>query len=168
MHTTIYGAYLAPFGQTFIAIHNDAICKLAFYENEREYNDLVAELRKDTGLVQIIHDPEFIESYAKRVFNLEEWNKIQLHLIGTSFQKNVWNTLKKVPLGQTISYQDVANLIGKPKAVRAVASAIAKNKVAYLIPCHRVIRKNGDIGEFRWGSHRKRAILDWENGLCQR
>jgi AraC family transcriptional regulator of adaptative response/methylated-DNA-[protein]-cysteine methyltransferase len=89
---------------------------------------------------------------------------ITLHLKGTNLQIKVWQALLKIPRGRLISYEAVARKIGRPEAVRAVANAVASNPVAFLIPCHRVIRKTGVIGDYRWGSARKKAILSWEAG----
>lgn len=81
---------------------------------------------------------------------------------GTDFQKKVWNALLKIPKGKTVTYSELAKKIGAPKAVRAVASAVAKNKIALLIPCHRVVPKTGGVGKYRWGSERKRMIIHAE------
>ena len=83
-------------------------------------------------------------------------------LKGTNFQIKVWEALIKVPAGSVVSYQDVAGMIGNPKAVRAVASAVANNPISFVIPCHRVISKSGAIHKYRWGTERKKAILGWE------
>ena len=85
-----------------------------------------------------------------------------LQIKGTNFQINVWKALLNIPKGFITSYQDIAAYIGHPKAFRAVASAIAINPVAYLIPCHRVIAKSGKIHQYRWGSARKKALIGWE------
>lgn len=85
-----------------------------------------------------------------------------LYLKGTNFQVNVWKALMSIPEGWMVSYQDIATLVGNPKAVRAVASAVAVNPVGYLIPCHRVIAKSGRIHKYQWGSSRKKAILGWK------
>jgi O-6-methylguanine DNA methyltransferase len=81
---------------------------------------------------------------------------------GTDFQKKVWNALLKIPKGKTVTYSELAKKIGAPKAVRAVASAVAKNKIALLIPCHRVVPKTGGTGKYRWGTNRKKKILESE------
>lgn len=81
---------------------------------------------------------------------------------GTAFQKLVWNQLLKIPIGETKTYADIANQIGKPKGVRAVASAIAANTLFYQIPCHRVIKSNGDTGKYRWGNELKKELLKYE------
>ena len=81
---------------------------------------------------------------------------------GTSFQKNVWNALLKIPLGSTVSYSELARMCGQPSAVRAVASAVARNPIAIFIPCHRVLPKNGSVGNYRWGADKKQTLLEWE------
>ena len=81
---------------------------------------------------------------------------------GTNFQIKVWEALLKIPMGNVVAYEEIAKFIGRPKAVRAVGSAVAKNPVSFLIPCHRVIRKYGDFGNYQGGSARKKAILAWE------
>lgn len=86
---------------------------------------------------------------------------------GTAFQLRVWDTLKKIPLGTTKSYSDIANLIGQPTAVRAVARACATNPIALLVPCHRVVQKIGGLGGYRWGVVRKQALLDLERHSTQ-
>ena len=87
---------------------------------------------------------------------------LHLHLKGTNFQLKVWEALLKIPVGYAVSYQEVATMIGNPAAVRAVASAVAKNPVSFIIPCHRVIRKMGKWHAYRWGSCRKKAMIGWE------
>jgi AraC family transcriptional regulator of adaptative response/methylated-DNA-[protein]-cysteine methyltransferase len=81
---------------------------------------------------------------------------------GTNFQVKVWEALLRVPLGGITTYQDIAFSIANPKAVQAVGSAVGSNHIAYLIPCHRVIRKDGILGEYRWSSARKKSIIGWE------
>lgn len=88
--------------------------------------------------------------------------KSRLDLKGTLFQKKVWSALLKIPKGKTKTYTEVARMIGKPTAVRAVASAIAKNEIGLLIPCHRVVPTAGGVGNYRWGSERKRKLIDSE------
>ena len=95
------------------------------------------------------------------------WNnlgQVKLHLRGTPFQLKVWEALLKIPFGRAATYSTIAEAINQPKAVRAVGSMVGANPVAYLIPCHRVIKSTGVIGEYHWGSTRKTAILGWESG----
>jgi AraC family transcriptional regulator of adaptative response/methylated-DNA-[protein]-cysteine methyltransferase len=83
---------------------------------------------------------------------------------GTNFQVAVWRALLRIPAGAFASYEDVAATIGSPRAVRAVGTAVGRNPIAFLIPCHRVIRASGALGGYRWGTERKRAIMTWETG----
>ena len=95
----------------------------------------------------------------------QDWNRlkeIKLHLKGTDFQIKVWNALLKIPAGSLATYADVAARINNPKACRAVGTAIGENPVAFLIPCHRVIRSSGEFGNYHWGEVRKTAMIGWE------
>ncbi|HYZ42010.1 MAG TPA: methylated-DNA--[protein]-cysteine S-methyltransferase, partial [Stellaceae bacterium] len=92
---------------------------------------------------------------------------LPLDIQGTAFQARVWRALQKIPLGKTATYSEIAAAIGQPKAVRAVAQACATNRLALLVPCHRVIRSDGDIGGYRWGVQRKRALLAGERAAAQ-
>jgi AraC family transcriptional regulator of adaptative response/methylated-DNA-[protein]-cysteine methyltransferase len=110
-------------------------------------------------------DKDFEKLVAKVVGFLEApalGLDLPLDLRGTAFQQRVWEALQKIPAGETTTYAEIAKRVGAPKSVRAVASAIAANKIAVAIPCHRVVRKDGDICGYRWGVERKRALLDKE------
>ena len=102
------------------------------------------------------------ELHIKNVIDVSELEKVPLDPIGTLFQKKVWKALCTIKRGKTKTYSDVAVMIGAPTAVRAVASAIARNNIAILIPCHRVIRSDGTLGEYRWGKELKRKLLQSE------
>ncbi|MBV8337797.1 MAG: methylated-DNA--[protein]-cysteine S-methyltransferase, partial [Alphaproteobacteria bacterium] len=91
---------------------------------------------------------------------------LPLDIRGTAFQARVWRALQKIPLGRTATYSEIAAAIGQPRAVRAVAQACAANKVAVLVPCHRVIRSDGDLGGYRWGVERKQELLDRERSAA--
>jgi AraC family transcriptional regulator of adaptative response/methylated-DNA-[protein]-cysteine methyltransferase len=100
----------------------------------------------------------------------QDWSKldqIKLHLKGTAFQLRVWETLLKIPMGELTTYSGLAEKLNKPQASRAVGKAIGSNPVAFLIPCHRVIRATGVIGEYHWGSTRKTAMIGWEAAKIQ-
>ena len=108
-----------------------------------------------------------VDSFQQNAFHIftHDWNQlaqIKLHLKGTDFQIKVWQSLLRIPVGKLSTYGQVANNIEKSKASRAVGTAIGKNPVAYLIPCHRVIRSTGEFGNYMWGSTRKTAIIAWE------
>ena len=121
-------------------------------------------------LVQIFPNAQYhqltdqIQQQALFIFT-QDWNKltqIKLHLKGTPFQLKVWETLLKIPMGQLSTYTGIARSLGSPQAGRAVGTAIANNPVAFLIPCHRVIKATGEFGEYHWGSIRKTAMIGWE------
>ncbi|HEY7804236.1 MAG TPA: methylated-DNA--[protein]-cysteine S-methyltransferase, partial [Orrella sp.] len=90
---------------------------------------------------------------------------LPLVLSGTDFQRQVWRALLQIPLGETISYAQLASRVGKPGAARAVGSAVGANQIGFLVPCHRVVRQDGVIGQFRWGSDVKQRLLEWESRL---
>jgi AraC family transcriptional regulator of adaptative response/methylated-DNA-[protein]-cysteine methyltransferase len=104
---------------------------------------------------------------ARRIFNSAEWRKdqpLRVVLIGTDFEVRVWETLLSIPLGKASTYSDIACKLGKPKASRAVGAAVGKNPISFVVPCHRVLGKSGDITGYHWGLTRKRAMLGWEAG----
>ncbi|XP_045469375.1 bifunctional transcriptional activator/DNA repair enzyme Ada isoform X2 [Harmonia axyridis] len=103
-----------------------------------------------------------IDRMIKNIFDKHNSHELNLKLTGTEFQVSVWKALINIGEGSTVCYEDVAKAIGKPKAVRAVASAVKNNKLAYLIPCHRVLSKNGGLNEYKWGVHRKLKLLTYE------
>ncbi|WP_194975895.1 methylated-DNA--[protein]-cysteine S-methyltransferase [Aquiflexum lacus] len=149
------------FGEIIIASTSKGICHIAFCEDKNEsFNELFIQFPN----ANFSQQSDFIQQKALTIFS-HDWNKInevKLHLKGTDFQLKVWESLIKIPSGSLASYGAIANYIQKPKASRAVGSAIGDNPVAFLIPCHRVIQSTGKIGEYRWGSARKTAIIGWE------
>ena len=102
------------------------------------------------------------QSVINRFFGLEDGLPIRICLSGTAFQRRVWRALLDVPAGTTVSYGEVARMVGNPGAVRAAATAVASNRVGLLVPCHRIIRNTGALGQFAWGTARKAALLEWE------
>ena len=125
---------------------------------------LVDELRERWPLARIAEDARRTAPVARRIFDRAEGDAepVRLHVEGTNFQVRVWEALLRVPFGAVTTYEALAGHAGQPAATRAVASAVARNPVGYLIPCHRVIRKLGVMGGYRWGPARKKAILAWE------
>jgi AraC family transcriptional regulator of adaptative response/methylated-DNA-[protein]-cysteine methyltransferase len=157
--TIRYGLHPSPFGQCFIAVTDKGICSLGFI-GSAAIDASVAELKKRWECAQIIQDQKATKDYLEKIFGdrIRE-SRPALQVKGTNFQIKVWEALLKIPQGAIVSYEALAASIGKPKAVRAVANAVAHNPVAFLIPCHRVIRKTGAIGGYRWGIGKKIAIL---------
>ena len=93
--------------------------------------------------------------------------RVKLHVRGTLFQRSVWNTLAQIPYGGVLSYGDLAVLMQQPRSVRAVASAVARNPVAWFVPCHRIVRRNGEVGQYRWSTDRKEAMLRYEKAMME-
>lgn len=151
----------SPFGKIIVASTNKGICHMFFDENEqRAFADLQSRF-PNANYHQVVD--QFQQS-ALCIFQ-KDWrqlDQIKLHLGGTEFQLKVWETLLKIPMGRLSTYGDIANNIDRPKAARAVGTAIGKNPVAFLIPCHRVIQASGHLGGYMWGETRKSAIIGWE------
>jgi AraC family transcriptional regulator of adaptative response/methylated-DNA-[protein]-cysteine methyltransferase len=157
-----YSFHPTPFGEILVAIINNTICYLAFVDTS--HAAALAELHKQVPgtyqnaqnqCIPLVNDFFTQPNHGKNIAD-------NLTLHGTHFQITVWRELLNIPFGTTVSYSEIANRIGKPTATRAVAHAIACNKIAFFVPCHRVIRKSGDIHRYRWASERKKAILAWE------
>ena len=162
--TITYGFHPSPFGECLLATTNRGICGFFFIKN-RDRKDPLAELRYFWSNADIVEDPDASSSLVERIFNPSfAKSSVPLHLIlnGTNFQIKVWEALIKIPFGAVVSYEDVAVQVGLPKATRAVGSAVGKNPISFIIPCHRVIRKTADFGNYGGGTARKKAILGWE------
>lgn len=151
----------SPFGNLLIASTGKGICNLIFVDSEKKG---LNELKQNWYKAALEESKDEHITSAQKVFtgDWENPDKIKLHIRGTDFQLKVWEALLKIPAGKLATYSGIAGRIGNPKASRAVGTALANNPVAYLIPCHRVIKKAGGIGEYRWGSTRKTAIIGWE------
>ena len=150
-----------PFGQVIVASTSVGVCHLAF---EPHADIALAALTKKFPNAKYHHASTAFQQQALVMFD-QDWSclrSVNLHLPASKFQIKVWEALLKIPMGVVTSYGDIAQHIGQPSAARAVGTAIANNPVAFLIPCHRVIRKNGTIGGYMWGAARKQAILGWE------
>ncbi|PCJ82513.1 MAG: cysteine methyltransferase [Bacteroidetes bacterium] len=156
-----YSIAESPFGNLIVASTSIGICHMAFFSNKEQalsiltsrfpkatYNQVVDKIQKDALFI-------FQNDWSKL-------NQIKLHLNGTPFQLKVWETLLKIPTGNLTTYGAIAKEISRPKASRAVGTAIGNNPVAFLIPCHRVIQASGNTGGYMWGTTRKTAIIGWE------
>jgi AraC family transcriptional regulator of adaptative response/methylated-DNA-[protein]-cysteine methyltransferase len=159
-----YGNHYTPFGKCMIAKTDRGVCGLFFLkENDEQF--YIQRLKHDWPAAIIKESYEKTLSSVDKIFNIKSWQDdrpISLFVQGTNFQIKVWEALLKIPRGNVVPYEEIAKFIGQPKAVRAVGSAVARNPISFLIPCHRVIRKYGDFGNYQGGSARKKAILAWE------
>jgi AraC family transcriptional regulator of adaptative response/methylated-DNA-[protein]-cysteine methyltransferase len=161
-----YGFHYTPFGECFIAVTERGICAMAFVDASSKDEQLI-RLAKKWHFAAIMADQDKTAAYIDKIFqpNLNALEKLPLLVQGTNFQLKVWEALLTIPQGSLTTYQRIAESIGNPGAVRAVGTAVGDNPIAYLIPCHRVIRKEGVLGEYRWGSIRKKALVGWEAGV---
>ncbi len=157
-----FGNAPTPFGDALIAWTKRGICHLGFVDGD-DSEIAVACLRQDWSGATFVNDQQRALQIAVTVFNaLPSTQPLRLLLRGTNFQIKVWEALISVPPGKVVSYTQLAIKAGVPKACRSVGTAIGKNNIALLIPCHRVIRETGEIGGYRWGSERKAALLALE------
>ena len=157
-----YGVHSTPFGDALVAVTSRGLCGFLFLGPSGEKAAL-AQLKRHWPKAEFIPNPSETGDVVQKIFQpTPSRKKLTVLLKGTPFQIKVWEALLKIPAGCVSAYGDLADKIGKPKASRAVGSAVGKNNIAYLIPCHRVIRETGLLGEYRWGSARKKAILGWE------
>jgi len=161
--TVRYGFPPTPFGEALIAATERGICTLAFVQGSRD--ETLAEVRPPWENADFVADQDGTAELAGRLFSRSVGTggtPLSLHVQGTNFQIQVWQALLRLPPGAAVTYGDIAAAVGAPGAARAVGSAVGSNPVAWLIPCHRVIRKTGILGEYRWGAVRKKAMLGWE------
>ena len=156
-----YSLGSCQFGDYIVASTAKGICHLHFYKDEQQaLAELQALWPKADLLPQQVSLHQQVHTFFQ--YQLRPQQKLTLHLKGTPFQLKVWEALLRIPEGHLTSYSSLAKDIGSPTASRAVGTAIGSNPIAFLIPCHRVIKSVGGIGEYRWGSERKMAMIGWE------
>jgi AraC family transcriptional regulator of adaptative response/methylated-DNA-[protein]-cysteine methyltransferase len=158
-----YGWHPTPFGTALLAVTDRGICELSFVSPGEE-EAVLAQVQQRWALATWLPDEAATRPFIDPLFARPsaESRPLPLLLRGTNFQVKVWEALLRIPPGQVVSYDQVAAAINRPKAARAVGTAIGSNALAYLIPCHRVIQKVGGFGQYRWGLPRKLALLGWE------
>jgi len=164
-----YGFHPSPFGRCLIAVTDRGICGLNFVQEGPE-DELVSGLRCRWPGAELRCRPRSTAAVAEEVFTFDaaaEPGPLHLFVRGTNFQIQVWQALIRIPLGKVVTYEDVARHIGMPHAARAVGNAVGRNPIPFLIPCHRVIRKLGEFGNYGEGPQRKKAILGWEAALTR-
>lgn len=161
-----YGFGLTPFGLVVAGTTSRGVCHLQFTEGDNIASGIDV-LRAEWPLAHLVRDDHALAEIIGRLFVAGRPDQ-PLHLLlrGTNFQIKVWEALLKIPVGEVVSYQTLARITGNPGAQRAVGTAVAHNRVALLIPCHRVIRESGDVGQYRWGSERKSALLSYESAIA--
>ncbi|MEM6578319.1 MAG: bifunctional helix-turn-helix domain-containing protein/methylated-DNA--[protein]-cysteine S-methyltransferase [Pseudomonadota bacterium] len=161
--TLRYGFFDSPFGDALVIGTDRGICGMGF-ASETGREAALADLCGRWPAAEYIEDPEAVRVWAEAAFGgASQDGPVLLHLIGAPFQIKVWEALLQVPSGHVTSYSEIADAIGHSRAVRAVGTAVGRNPISYLIPCHRALRKSGGLGGYHWGLPVKRAMLAWES-----
>lgn len=158
-----YGVHASPFGQCLLAVTKRGVSALTFLTDGM--TPAVAELALRWPNARLIKSPRVTRPVVDRIFPQQQAGqpqRLDLYVAGTNFQIKVWEALLRIPAGAVTTYGDIAAAIDTPRAARAVGTAIGNNPVAYLIPCHRVIRASGSLGDYHWGRARKHSMLAWE------
>lgn len=165
--TLSHGTHPSPFGRCVLAASDRGICGLAFVTEVGEEAAL-AEVQSHWPGAVWCHDPDSTRPLAEAAFAPpgDREGPLSLHVSGTNFQIKVWEPLMRVPPGHLVAYNALAEAAGRPRAVRAVGNALARNPMAYLIPCHRVIRQTGAFNTYRWGLERRKALVGWEAAMA--
>jgi AraC family transcriptional regulator of adaptative response/methylated-DNA-[protein]-cysteine methyltransferase len=164
--TIAYGFHPSPFGTALVMATGRGLSGLAFADPGKEKAAL-ADMRRRWPKAKYQEDAARTAPLAARIFDRKLWRPdrpLRVVLIGTDFEVRVWETLMRIPLGRATTYSDIAGSLGAPKAARAVGAAVGKNPVCFVVPCHRVIGKSGELTGYHWGLTRKRAMLGWEAG----
>jgi AraC family transcriptional regulator of adaptative response/methylated-DNA-[protein]-cysteine methyltransferase len=163
-----YAILPTELGKLLLATTARGLCAARFGESDAA---LAAELRREFRAAEIHRDERGLLTLGARIQEMLRGTansaEIPLDIQGTAFQQMVWSALRRIPRGETRSYGQIASIIGKPKAVRAVANACASNPVAVVVPCHRVVEKGGKLAGYRWGVKRKAALLERESGRAR-
>ncbi len=164
--TISFGYHPSPFGTALVMATERGLAGLAFADRGGDKAAL-ADMRSRWPKAKYVEDVARTAPLAQRVFDSRQWRQdrpLRVVLIGTDFEVRVWETLLRIPLGRATTYSNIAGTIGSPKAARAVGAAVGKNPISFVVPCHRVIGRSGELTGYHWGITRKRAMLGWEAG----
>ncbi len=165
--TITYGFHPCPFGMALVMNTPRGLAGLALADAGKERASL-RDMRTRWPRAKYVEDYAATAATARRIFDSATWKPdqpLRVVLIGTDFEIRVWEKLLTIPMGKLTTYSDLARSAGTPKAARAVGAAVGKNPISFVVPCHRVVGKNGDITGYHWGISRKRAMLGWEAGM---
>jgi len=164
-----YGFHDSPFGTCLAMATDRGLAGLAFCDaGNKARTETLEDMKGRWPKAEFHLDDAVTQRFISRSFVQENWSidqPLKLVLIGSDFDVTVWQTLLKVPFGRAVTYGDIARHIGKPKAARAVGSAVGRNPISFVVPCHRALRASGAMGGYHWGLTRKHAIIGWETGL---
>lgn len=164
-----YGFHDTPFGEALLLATDRGIAGLAFVDEDKGQTraEALADMTSRWPRAAFVEAPERTSAHATRVFDPGRWSAeqpVRLVLIGTDFEVRVWQALLRIPMGRAVTYADIARHLGQPTASRAVGSAVGRNPISFVVPCHRVLRGDGQLGGYHWGLTRKRALIGWETG----
>ena len=166
--TVTYGFHPCPFGMALVMTTPRGLAGLALADAGKERAAL-RDMRSRWPNAKYVEDFSATAATARRIFDPALWKPkqpLRVVLIGTDFEVRVWEKLLDIPMGKLDTYSGIAAKVGEPKAARAVGAAVGKNPICFVVPCHRVIGKSGDITGYHWGLTRKRAMLGWEAGMA--
>jgi AraC family transcriptional regulator of adaptative response/methylated-DNA-[protein]-cysteine methyltransferase len=164
--TMSYGFHPSPFGTALVMTTPRGLAGLAFADPGEEEAAL-ADMKGRWPKANFLEDRLRTSALARRIFDAALWRAdqpLRMVLIGTDFEVRVWETLLKIPMGRAMTYSDIARRLGATNAARAVGAAVGKNPLSFVVPCHRVLGKDGALTGYHWGLTRKRAMLGWEAG----
>ena len=164
----VYGFHACPFGEALLIATERGVAGLAFVDEDKGQSrqDALVDMMQRWPKARYVEAPTKTAPHARQIFASERSRDqpVRLVMIGTDFDVRVWETLLKIPMGRAVSYTDIARHIGAPSASRAVGSAVGRNPISFVVPCHRVLRGDGSLGGYHWGLTRKRALIGWETG----
>jgi AraC family transcriptional regulator, regulatory protein of adaptative response / methylated-DNA-[protein]-cysteine methyltransferase len=164
--TVRFGFHPSPFGSALVMATERGLAGLAFADPGEERAAL-ADMKARWPRAAYVEDSARTAIVAKRIFDQSQWQESQplrVVLIGTDWEVRVWEALMQIPMGRLVTYSDIAGKVRSPAAARAVGAAVGKNPVSFVVPCHRVVGKSGELTGYHWGITRKRAMLGWEAG----
>ncbi len=163
-----YSFHDCPFGLALLMKTRRGLAGLAFANDDNERQSVLNDMMQRWPHATYKEDQNATRQEAAQIFSPSRWHPEQpwrLVLIGSDFECSVWQGLLQIPLGHAVTYSALAQSINKPRAHRAVASAVGRNPISFVVPCHRVLRKGGGLGGYHWSLPRKQAIIGWEKGL---
>jgi len=164
-----YGCHETPFGEALLLATERGVAGLAFVDEDKGQtrSEALADMTGRWPRARFVEAPERTAPLAAQIFDPDAWSAerpVRLVLIGTDFEVRVWEALLRIPMGRAVTYADIARHLGQPTAARAVGTAVGRNPISFVVPCHRVLRGDGQLGGYHWGLTRKRALIGWETG----
>ena len=164
-----FGFHDSPFGEALVLATARGVAGLAFVDEDKGQTraEALADMTRRWPAARFVQAPEQTAPHARRIFEPSRWKAeqpVRLVLIGTDFEVRVWEALLRIPMGRAVRYADIARHLGMPTASRAVGTAVGRNPISFVVPCHRVLRGDGNLGGYHWGLTRKRALIGWETG----